>query len=396
MVPPAVDVEVGRAACSRRLTSAGLAVPYRMVAKPDPRSIFRGRLIGAATLLGLVVLAGSSGYYTLGGGRWSVEEVVYFTIITLSTVGFGETLPGMSGVPYARLLTIGLIVFGSGTLLYFISTLTALIVEGDLGGAIRRNRMQKRIDHLSGHIIVCGVGSTGIHVIEELISSHTPFVAVDRDEHRLQELADKLGPQSFLYVHGDATHDETLIQAGIHRGVGVIAALTDDKENLFITLTAFQLERARASAGEFRIVAKAIDASARAKLLAAGAHRVVSPSEIGGMRMVSEMIRPAVVEFLDLMLRDPKKNLRIEEVDIAEDSPLVGLRLRDTAIRSAARVLVIAIRYPGSPPRYEYNPGPDLVLEGNVKMIVLAEAAEMNRLRQSVASGAVGRFLRPR
>jgi voltage-gated potassium channel len=360
----------------------------------EQRTLFRTRLLGAGTLLALVVMGGSSGFYVLGDGRWSVEEVVYFTIITLSTVGFGETLPDMAEVPYARLLTIGLIVFGSGTLLYFISTLTAWIIEGDLQRALRRSRMQKRIDALSGHYIVCGVGSTGVHVADELLKTGHAFVAVDRDLERLGTLAEKHGP-SFLYVHGDATHDETLLQAGIARAGGVIAALTDDKENLFITLTAFQLQRERAMRGEFRIVAKAVDASTRPKLLAAGAHRVVSPSEIGGMRMVSEMIRPAVVEFLDLMLRDPKKNLRIEEVEIPVGSPLERLKLRDTAIRSAARVLVIAIRHPGPPPRYEYNPGPDLMIEAGMVLIVLAESAEMNKLRQGVASHSIGRFVRP-
>lgn len=364
-----------------------------MSATPDPRSLFRRRLIAAATLLALVVIGGSSGYYALGGGRWSVEEVVYFTIITLSTVGFGETLPGMAEVPYARLLTLGLIIFGSGTLLYFISTLTAFIVEGDLRGALRRNRMQKRIDGLRGHLILCGIGSTGVHVVDELVKTGHPFVAVDRDLAHLEALFEKHGAR-FLYVHGDATHDETLMQAGIDRADGVIAALSDDKENLFMTLTAFQLQRERALRGEFRIVAKAIEPSARAKLLAAGAHRVVSPSEIGGMRMVSEMVRPAVVEFLDLMLRDPKKNLRIEDVEIPARSPLERLKLRDTAIRSAARVLVIAVRYPGDPPRYEYNPGPDLVIEAGMTLIVLAETTEMARLRAAVASHSVGRILR--
>src|SRR5262249_13654799 len=145
---------------------------------------------------------------------------------------------------------------------------------------------------------------------------------------------------------------------------------------------------------QLRIVAKAIDPSARPKLLAAGAHRVVSPNEIGGMRMVSEMIRPAVVEFLDLMLRDPKKNLRIEAVEIPPESPLVGLRLRDTAIRAATKVLVIAIRHPGNPPRYEYAPGPDLIIEPRMTLIVLAETLEMTRLRDGIAKGEIGRAMR--
>jgi voltage-gated potassium channel len=252
--------------------------------------------------------------------------------------------------------------------------------------------MQKRIDALTGHYIVCGVGSTGIHIVEELINSHQPFVAVDRDEERLAELEQRYRSQSFCYVQGDATDDDTLVRAGIARAKGVIAALTDDKENLFITLSAYQLERDRAARGEFRIVAKAVDPTTRPKLLAAGAHCVVSPNQIGGMRMVSEMIRPAVVEFLDLMLRDPKKKLRIEEVEIPESSRLVGVRLKDSAIRSATNVLVIAVKYPENPPRYEYNPGPDLVLKARMILIVLAETPEMNRLREGVSTGRLGRI----
>lgn len=356
--------------------------------RADQRELFRRRLILAAMLLCTVVIVGGSGYQLLGEGRWTFEEVFYFTVITLSTVGFAETLPGMNEVPYARVWTVVLIVFGSGTLLYFMSTLTAFIVEGDIQAALRRNRMQKRIDSLTAHHIVCGIGRTGVHVVEELINTHHPFVVVDRAEDRLLDLAEKYGPQRFLYVLGDATADQTLLQAGIQRAAGVIAALTDDKDNLYVTLTAYQLARERTAQGAFRIVAKAVDPSAEAKLLAAGAHRVVSPSQIGGMRMVSEMIRPAVVEFLDLMLRDPEKNLRIEQVTLPKRTPLRGVRLRDAAIRKTTKAMVIAVRYPGEPPRYEYNPGPDLRLEEGMTLIVLAETAEMNRLRDGIASGS--------
>lgn len=363
-----------------------------MTIPADQREVFRRRLILAASLLGLVVLVGAGGYQLLGDGRWDTESVFYFTIITLSTVGFGETLPGMDHVPYARLWTVGLIFFGSGTLLYFISNLTAFIVEGDIQGAIRRNRMQTRISKLHEHFIVCGIGSTGIHIVEELLHTNYSLVVIDRDLERLEQLARKFGPQRFLFIHGDATDDEVLVSAGIERAQGVIAALTDDKDNLYITLSAYQLARERAQKGEFRIVAKAIDPSARPKLMAAGATRVVSPSQIGGMRMVSEMIRPAVVEFLDLMLRDPEKNLRIEEVRIASDSTLVGAKLRDTEIRARTKAMVIAVKHAGEKVRYTYNPGPDLEIEDGMILIVLAEVAEMNRLRAGIDSGEIGRL----
>ncbi|MCB9593854.1 MAG: potassium channel protein [Sandaracinaceae bacterium] len=363
------------------------------MARPNQqRDLFRARLVFAAAALFLVIFVGGAGYTVLGDGRWRTEDVFYFTIITISTVGFGETLPGMDDVPYARLWTIVLIFSGSGTLLYFVSTFTAFIIESDIQGAIRRRNMQKRIDHLTGHYIVCGIGSTGIHVVEELINSHHPFVAVDRDEAVLADLADRLGPQRFLYVQGDATDDDILIQAGIDRSIGVIAALTDDKDNLYITISASQLARQREHKGDFRIVTKAVHESARPKLLAAGATRVVSPSQIGGMRMASEMVRPAVVEFLDLMLRDPEKNLRIEEVRIPDESTLVGAKLRETTIRARTKAMVIAIKHEGRPPRYSYNPGPDLVLEKGSTLIVLAETAEMNRLREGIANGEIGRL----
>jgi voltage-gated potassium channel len=364
------------------------------VERTDQRNIFRNRLIAAAVSLALVILLGSTGYYLLGmyaGHDWAVDDVVYFTIITLSTVGFSETLPGMETVPYARLLTVALIVFGSGTLLYFISTLTALIVEGDLQGAIRRNRMHKRIAQLERHYVVCGVGTTGIHIVEELINTGHKLVAIDRDEERLATLSEKYGNERFYYILGDATHDEVLIEAGIESAAGIIAALTDDKDNVFITLSAAQLMREKASAGTFRIVAKAVEPATKRKLIAAGAHCVVLPAQIGGMRMVSEMIRPAVVEFLDIMLRDPKKNLRIEEVEIPERSPLVGVKLGESEVRTQAKVLVIAVKYPETPPRYEYNPSSDLLLRAKMILIVLAEVSDFRKLREGIERGSIGR-----
>lgn len=353
------------------------------MARPEQTSILRNRLVYAALWLAAVVVVGALGFHGIGDGRWSWGDCVYFTIITLSTVGFGETLPGLDDSDLGRPWTVGLIVLGSGTLLYFISTLTAFIVEGDLQGALRRNRMQSKLNQLSGHYIVCGAGTTGIHVIEEFLSSHMAFCVVDNSEARLAELAERFGPEKLLYIVGDATDDATLEDAGIGRAAGVIAALHEDKDNLFVTVTAAALNP------KLRIVAKAVEVSARAKLLRAGAKAVVSPTQIGGMRLASEAIRPKVVEFLDLMLRDPRKNLRIEEVTIPETSPMVGCALKETEIRKKTKVLVIAVRYADG--RYEYNPPPEQRLEHGSTLIVLAETAEMQRLRDGIASGAIGR-----
>ena len=217
-----------------------------------------------------------------------------------------------------------------------------------------------------------------------------PDTAAIGDDGRLSvggshvlELAERFGADLFLFVVGDAADDEVLHAAGVERAKCVVAALHEDKDNLFVTITASALNP------KARIVAKAVEVSARAKLLRAGARGVVSPTMIGGMRLASEAIRPTVVEFLDLMLRDPKKNLRIEELVIPDASSLVGAPLKDTNIRGATRAMVLAIR--AADGSYEYNPEPTYVITSCATLIVLAETAEMKKLRDGVASGKVGR-----
>ncbi|MBW1831868.1 MAG: NAD-binding protein, partial [Deltaproteobacteria bacterium] len=171
-----------------------------------------GRLISAAGILAAVVLMGATGYFAVGEGRWSWFDCFYMTIITLSTVGFAETLEGMNELPEARVVTT-LIILGSGTLLYFISSLTALIVEGDLQGILRRRSMQRATSKLNEHVIVCGIGTTGRHIAIELSAVGVPFVVVDTDRERLDGLNEEFD-DALLYVIGDATDDHILELAG--------------------------------------------------------------------------------------------------------------------------------------------------------------------------------------
>lgn len=341
------------------------------------------RLLTAAGVLGLVLVLGATGYHQFGAGRWAWGDCLYMTVITLSTVGYGETLPGFDAVYFARPWTVGLILLGSGTLVYFVSTFTALIVEGDLGGALRRNRMHKRVEAMKDHVIVCGVGTTGVHVITELLLTETPFVVVDTDEQRLMKLQDEHGEKRMHWVVGDATDDQVLRDAGVERCRGVLSALHDDKDNLFVTVTA------RALNSHIRIVAKAIEPTAVDKMKRAGADSVVSTNYIGGMRLVSEMIRPQVTQFLDQMLHDRTKNLRIEEVHVPEGSPLVGLQLRESAIRKVSDVLVIAVRELGG--EIVHNPQPGTVITQGMVLIVLARTKDVVRLREGIADGSIGR-----
>jgi len=340
------------------------------------------QLAFAALSFVVVGLIGTAGYHVLGSGHWSYEDCLYMTLITLSTVGYGEVLTGMDQVPGARAWTVLLIVLGSGSLVFFVSSLTAFIVDSDLRGVLRLKRMQKSIDSLKDHIIVVGIGATGIHVATELHLTKVPFVVIDTDEERLRHHALETLP-GMLYVHGDATDDHVLHQAGIERAKGLAATLPDDKDNVFVTVTA------RALSSNLRIVAKMTADSAEPKLRRAGANGIVSPSLIGGMRLVSEIIRPSVVRFLDVMLREREETLRFEEVAIPEKSSLNGARLDQTDIRQQTKALVLAVH--NADGSYTYNPEANFVLGPGMKLLVLGEVNDIVTLRAGVESGKIGR-----
>ena len=349
--------------------------PVKLVFFKPTRGAY-GRLVSATGVLAAVVLGGATAFHSVGDGRWSWFDCFYMTIITLSTVGFAETLEGMNEIAEARIVTIALIILGSGTLLYFISSLTALIVEGDLQGILRRRRMQRAIGTLSDHVIVCGIGTTGWHIASELHAVGVPFVVVDRNRERLDELNEELG-ETLLYVHGDATDDHVLDLAGVKRARGVISALNDDKANLFVTISA------RALSPTARIVAKSIEPSTEPKLRRAGADAVVAPNYIGGVRLFSEMVSPKTVAFLDRILQFRGGiSIGLEAIDIPEASPLVGKRLAETSIREAGALVVAVHRSDGD---YVYNPGGEHLVEAGDSLIVLAEFEDAVALRESVA-----------
>jgi voltage-gated potassium channel len=326
----------------------------------------------AASVMSVFALLGAVAYWALGRGRWTFGECIYMAVITISTVGFGE-LNDMATVPGARAVTVGLIVGGVGVIAYFQANLTALLLEGSIREVWRRNRMRSAIVSLRGHFVVAGAGSTGRHVIEELIATERPFVVIERNREHGERLSEELMGGRMLVVHGDATMDHVLLQAGVDRASGVVAALTLDKDNVFVTLSARSLNATA------RIVAKVVEEESTPKMLKAGANRVVSPAMIGGRRLASELVRPEVTDLLDQMLRDKHKTLRLEEVVIRPASPLIGVAIKDSPIRRETKSLIIAVR--GLDGVFSYNPDPSVVLREGWTLIAIGETESIRRLR---------------
>jgi len=331
-------------------------------------------MLFALSMLTILLLGGGGVLWWLGDSQYSYSETVYFALVTVASVGFSE-LPNMERTQGMRLFTGFLILAGVGTIAFFQSTLTALLVEGVLGKTLRRARMDKKIDGLKNHLVVCGCGRTGKYIVEELMAIGRDFVIIDRDEAVLEELNEQMNGR-LLYVIGDATEDHKLLEAGVARAYGLMAALTDDRDNLFIVISTRSLNP------QARIVSKVIDIENEPKMRRAGADQTVSPHRIGGFRMVSELVRPKATEFIDRMLR-VTKDLRFEEVELPSGSIYEGKTLREVPIRKQTRLLVVALHEPGD--KYIYNPPPDHALMAGTQLIVMGEQDSVQKLSGMLA-----------
>lgn len=246
--------------------------------------------------------------------------------------------------------------------------------------------MQKRINELRGHYIVCGLGDTGRHVAEEMHRTGTQYVAVDLHEDLLKKYGET-HPDLFrnmLYVIGDATEEETLSRAGIQHAKGLITALPEDKDNLVVTVIAHQ------AFSSLRIVARAASQKFADRMLRAGAKSTVSPSHIGGLRMASELIRPHVVGFLDLMLKDQSQTLRVEEIEIGVSSPWVGSHLSDINIHAKHNLLVLAVKSSteSAASKLWVNPPEKLLIQGGTAIIVLGDVKDIREASREAAAAA--------
>jgi voltage-gated potassium channel len=341
-------------------------------------NIRRRLLTALLVLIGITALS-VLGYRLLGGRSVGFLQALYMAVITLAGVGYSEVVD-TSNNPGLRIFNIFVVFCGVTISVYVFSVVTAFLVEGEITNFFGRRKMEKRIRELNNHYIVCGLGDTGRYVVDELQKTGSPFVVIEHSEEavkRFQEHDPAVYEES-LYLLGDATDEDALTTAGVERARGLIAALGADKDNLIVTVLVRQKNP------QIRIVARCTDFKFADKLKRAGANSTVSPNRIGGLRLASEILRPHAVSFLDQMLKEHARTLRIEEVLVATPS-WVGKQLHQLQLKQKYNLLLLAVKNQGS--TYFANPPEDLALQHGTVLIVMGE---MNDIRRASADAGQG------
>lgn len=326
------------------------------------------QLGGPLLVLGLTLVVGTCGYVLIES--WSWEDAAYMVVTTMATVGFGEVHPLSRA---GRLFTMVLIVVGVGAVFYTFSSFMAFVFEGHLTHRWERRRMETRVQRLSNHFVLCGYGRVGRQIARELQREGAQFVVIDVNQGSLEDAV----RDGHLVVHGNASDDDVLRQASICRASGLITAIAEDANNIFVTLSA------RALRPDLPIVARANYEDTVPKLRRAGATRVVSPYTMAGQQMAMLAVRPAAVDFVETLLRGTGSDLLLEDIEIASASPLVGASVAQVRGRFAAGATLLALRRGGrmlAPPPVEMT-----VQAGDI--IAVAGTGSQLRLVENVCTG---------
>ena len=327
-------------------------------------------LLVAFAGLTTLTIGGTVGYVLIEGLPWL--DALFMTAITISTVGYGEVAPLSHA---GRIFTIGLIITGVGVGLYLLSSMAELLIEGRIRYLMERRAMQKQIDKLEGHVIVCGYGRFGAVVVEELSPDQLACVIIESDPSREPELVREKVP----YVIGSALSDEVLEQAGVRRASSIVIATSSDSDNVFITLSARELNP------RIRVHARAESATVKRRLRLAGAENVISAYQMGGMRMAAALLRPSVVDFLEISTPWHGEPVDLEEIRVGIGSPLSGKSI-EALEREAPRLRIVALKRPADPIRV--IPDADMQVEGDDHLVVIGERPSLEKLSQQAQGTA--------
>ncbi len=331
--------------------------------------VYRKFALAGAILLA-IILIGTVGYWFIGGRQYSFVDTLYMTVITITTIGFAEIID-LSGNVGGRIFTIFIAISGVGVMAYIVTSITALVVEGELTESFRRRKMEKMAGNYRGHYIVCGVGRVGYYIANELHATRRPHVIVDVNRKSIETSLESFRDE--VFIEGDATDSNTLLRAGVEKAAGLFAVTGDDNQNLVVSLTAKQLNP------HLRVVARCNDIRNTEKMKKAGADAVVSPNAIGGLRMASEMVRPTVVSFLDTMLRDREKNLRVEEVPVSES--FAGQPLSALNLKRFPHALLLAVR---TGENWVYNPSESCVIDRENTLVFMTTPEGRDELAEFI------------
>ncbi|MBJ7933976.1 potassium channel family protein [Bacillus cereus] len=325
----------------------------------------RKQLWIAVICMTFVVILGTIGFMTIE--EISLFQAFWMTMITVLTVGYGDAVPvTQAGKVFALLI----IPVGVGIVTYAIGVVAAMIIEGNLFHAVRRKKMDKQIEQLKNHIIVCGCGRVGLQVVHELQEKKIPFVVVDKDESVLEK-------GKLLYIHGDATEDQVLHHAGISKAAGLVAIVANDAENVFITLTARGLNDA------IKIVARSEKPETEEKLRRAGANKVINPSSMAGIHIAKGIANPLTVHYIDTVLYGIEQSFVIEEILVGKDSILVGKSLLESDVRNQFDVTILAILRNGD---IIHNPTGQEKLQEHDMIIVFGLVEKLKQFEKELQS----------
>lgn len=327
------------------------------------------KLLPATILLTGIFLVGILGYESLE--KWTFFESVYMVITTLFTVGYQEIHPLSHA---GRILTMFIIVGGVGSALYLAGQAVEIIIEGELTGYRKRKRMDKKINQMNQHFIICGFGRVGHQIGQIFNESDVPYVVIDSKKETLDELE----RQDVPIIVGDATSDSVLIAAGIRTAKGLIACSDSDVANVYVTLSARVLNP------KLNIVARAGHKDTEKKLIMAGANKVISPYFISGIRMAALALRPVVSDFLDMITHSGQVDFSLYEMPVPPDSPLVHKSIAEADIRGTSGALILAIRKSNG--SFDLQPKAESVIEQNDILVVIGTQDQFDKLQSIVTA----------
>jgi len=313
-----------------------------------------------------IFIIGTVGFHFIEG--WSLMDSFYACITTLSTVGYGDFTPETNA---GKLFTVFIIIFGVGMMFYSLVLMAETFIDARLRSLLGRGKLEKIIEKMNNHYIICGGGRIGFLICRELMAGKMPCVIIDNNPEVIQKAQD----EGFIYCKGDATQDKILIEAGIKRAKGIVCVLPSDAENLYVILTAKDLNQ------QIYIMARSEEEESEHRLLRAGADRVMSPYTLGGVRMAMAILRPAMLDFIEITTRQQSLELRMEEIPVCKGSPFISKTLEDSGIRKRYGLIIVAVKNDSG--KMIFNPMANYVIAEGDRLISMGEDENVKQFAEA-------------